>query len=269
MTRGFSDIVESARCLLALAHDGFMPLRGATPRRIVPTHYPGRNAVMCNSFVPEPLEPRLQFAATPLLPDMTAFASKTDGFVYGWTLDTSKPGHTLLRLTHAVGNIGAGPLELFGGAFKNGKQLVYQRILRSDGTHYTRKVGTFSAQDDNEVYFDGFAQFSLAMRSKGNSIGKIIRKGIKRTCCVLDDVQVKPKLKNSPTDSKYTTCSAKKQGLSVGWADIYDKSLQGQWIDITGIKRGSYWLQVTANPDLNILESNTKNNTVRIPIVIK
>src|SRR3954464_10678642 len=54
--------------------------------------------------------------AHPLLPDLTPWANKRRGYVYGWNLDrTEQPGHLLLRLTTAIANGGSGPLELRGG----------------------------------------------------------------------------------------------------------------------------------------------------------
>ena len=57
-----------------------------------------------------------------------------------------------------------------------------------------------------------------------------------------------------------------KQGISVGWADVYDKGLDGQTIDITGVPTGKYWLSVTADPLNRLVESNENNNTTCIAI---
>lgn len=37
------------------------------------------------------------------------------------------------------------------------------------------------------------------------------------------------------------------QGITSGWADLYGKELDGQWIDITGVPEGDYILRVTIN----------------------
>src|ERR1051325_729316 len=63
----------------------------------------------------ESLEPRLLFS-TALLPDLIVRDSADEGYLPGWTSDTAEePGHTLLRLTTAIANIGTGPMELRGG----------------------------------------------------------------------------------------------------------------------------------------------------------
>ena len=61
-------------------------------------------------------------------------------------------------------------------------------------------------------------------------------------------------------------CKAKydcmNQGLSVGWSDIYRRSFDCQWIDITGIANGTYLLQIEVNANHAILESNYDNNSI-------
>jgi hypothetical protein len=54
----------------------------------------------------------------------------------------------------------------------------------------------------------------------------------------------------------------------VGWADIYDSGLPGQWIDVTGVAPGNYTLEVTVNPDHILDEDDYTNNTVTVPVVI-
>lgn len=62
------------------------------------------------------------------------------------------------------------------------------------------------------------------------------------------------------------------QGISVGWQDVYVANLDCQWIDITGITLGSYWLYVEINPVVNgaraFTESDYTNNVFWIPFRI-
>jgi len=50
------------------------------------------------------------------------------------------------------------------------------------------------------------------------------------------------------------------QGITVGWEDMYDKSLDCQWLDITGVPDGDYVLRVVCNPEGVFVESNYDNN---------
>ena len=66
--------------------------------------------------------------------------------------------------------------------------------------------------------------------------------------------------------SRGYTCS--NQGISVGWQDIYYKTLDCQWLDVTGIKPGNYQLRVTINPERVLVESSYANNAATVPVTI-
>ena len=67
-----------------------------------------------------------------LLPDISVMASQALGYLYGWTIDqTQIPGRTLLRVSTATPNTGAGPLELRG---TTASPLVVQRVYHEDGS---------------------------------------------------------------------------------------------------------------------------------------
>ena len=52
-------------------------------------------------------------------------------------------------------------------------------------------------------------------------------------------------------------------GISVGWADLYDYTIDFQWIDVTGLPSGQYWLESVADPDDRLLETDETNNAAR------
>jgi hypothetical protein len=59
-----------------------------------------------------------------------------------------------------------------------------------------------------------------------------------------------------------------REGISSGAGDIYNSQVQDQWIDVTGLKPGSYTLAASANPDGFLRESNKGNNLTKSPRVI-
>ena len=59
------------------------------------------------------------------------------------------------------------------------------------------------------------------------------------------------------------------QGLTIGWEDISDKSLDCQWLDITGVPCGDYILRVVANPDAIIHELDYNNNVAEVLISLQ
>jgi len=205
------------------------------------------------------------------LPDLIPWANRRRGYIYGWNLDrTEKPGHLLLRLTTAIANGGAGPMELRGGRHTTTGQDVYQRVFNDDGTFSDRLAGTFTYHPaHHHTHFDDFSAYRLRQVTSTGGVGKILKGGSKLSFCLTDSDEYNLKLPNASPDGEYFACDAKKQGISVGWSDVYSSTLADQWIDITNVKPGKYWLEVVADPHNRILESNEKNNSTRIMINLR
>ena len=64
-----------------------------------------------------------------------------------------------------------------------------------------------------------------------------------------------------------TTCGFT-QGIHVGHADVYASIYDGQWIDVTGVPNGQYFLEVTLDALNVIQETNEANNTVLVPVTL-
>lgn len=89
--------------------------------------------------------------------------------------------------------------------------------------------------------------------------------GHKQAFCLLDSVKVDP----AAGPAKY---NCNNQGISVGWSDVYDASLDCQWIDVTGVPAGNYLLRVTINGGATgthvFAESNYNDNTATVPVTV-
>ncbi|MEX2310245.1 MAG: lysyl oxidase family protein [Pirellulales bacterium] len=204
--------------------------------------------------------PVVAAALTPqsLLPDLTPWLSQARGFVYDWTIQGNE-----LRLTTAMANIGTGPMELRGGATRGSTQDVYQRIYEPDGTFTDVLAGTFTYHPEHgHIHFDGFAQFRLRSVLADGGVGPIVAAGDKVSFCLLD---VERYDNSGPSSPFYLTCG-QIQGISAGWADIYDRGLPGQSIDISTVPNGNYWLEVVVDPDNHLTEANEANNAAQIQI---
>ena len=94
-----------------------------------------------------------------------------------------------------------------------------------------------------------------------NSSGETVLRARKQAFCFRDNVAF-----SASAGPARFTCEF--QGISAGWEDIYDKSLDCQWLDITGLAGGTYLLQVTVNPDGVFTESNYGNNTASVSITV-
>jgi hypothetical protein len=106
-------------------------------------------------------------------------------------------------------------------------------------------------------HMDGVAVYEL-LATNGQSVLTVRKQGF----CFRDDVAALA----GAGDGKF---NCDHQGLSVGWEDVYDKSLDCQWLDVTGLAGGDYILRVVYNPDGILPESNYENNVaealIRLP----
>lgn len=91
--------------------------------------------------------------------------------------------------------------------------------------------------------------------------GSVAATGRKQGFCLMDSSRV------SGSEAGQFDCE--NQGISPGWEDVYDRALDCQWIDITGVAPGEYRLRLTANPDFIFEESDFTNNRAEIPVSIE
>jgi hypothetical protein len=202
-------------------------------------------------------------AITPqaLLPDLIPWVDASRGFVHGWTIQGND-----LRLTSAATNIGTGRMELRGGPIVGTTQQVYQRVYEPDGSFTDVLAGTFIFHPEHEhIHFEGFAEYRLRAIGPNNEVGEILATGDKVSFCLLD---VERYDNSGPATPQFLTCG-QVQGISVGWADVYDRGLPGQSIEITNIPDGNYWLEVVVDPDNHLIEANEINNVDRIQISLQ
>ena len=200
-----------------------------------------------------------------LRPDLSVLADDANDYLYGWYLDqaeATQPGRTLMRVSTATPNTGTGPLELRGSSTAPG---VSQRVFRADGSSYDRFAGNFTFHPGHgHLHFDNWINLHLRAVLTNDAVGGIVASGDKTSFAIIDLTHNAPSLPGSPSSSVYG--GGLIQGLSVGWADIYGASLQDQWIDVTDVPSGRYWLEAIVDPANSILESNETNNAARILI---
>src|SRR5256884_62594 len=106
-------------------------------------------------------------------------------------------------------------------------------------------------------HFNNYANYRLL-----DSNGQSVATGLKIGFCLLDSIRWNA---NASSNAKYDCGN---QGIQKGWGDVYDSTLDGQWIDITGVPDGNYTLEMEVNPQHRLPESNYDNNITRIPITI-
>lgn len=204
---------------------------------------------------------------TDRLPDLTVAESAARGYMHDWfTTSTEIPGRTLLRFTNAMPNLGVGAIEVQRGALNmDGTTDIYQRIYNTDGGFRDQFVGAWVQSVTNMTTIDDIARFTLRQVLDGGGVGPAVATSHKEAICMLDSTRFNSSLPGSPVSRQYFACSIR-QGISVGWADIYPRTFDGQYVDITGVVNGMYWLQSEIDPHNVLLELNDANNFARIPI---
>lgn len=177
-----------------------------------------------------------------------------------------------LRFNQAIGNAGAGPLEL-AFAMQNAasqteaERLLLQRIYDAEGTFREEPVDSYELHlAHGHVHYRGFGQSKLYPYVWGEGRageGVPARIGNKVGFCLidvvmLDDYWTEPG--NGARNYTFPGCNVPRElddegnvwmvmGVDVGWADVYNWHLADQYIDITGLANGLYEIEQLANPN--------------------
>ncbi|HRI67821.1 MAG TPA: lysyl oxidase family protein [Polyangium sp.] len=108
-------------------------------------------------------------------------------------------------------------------------------------------------------HFLGFAAYSLLDKD-----GKTIATGRKQAYCMEDTEQIAfgP---NIPCTKRY---NCEEQGIQAGWSDLYGNTLDCQWLDVTDVPAGDYFLEVSLNPSHSFEEVSFTNTSARVPVTI-
>ena len=187
---------------------------------------------------------------------------------------TFEAGHKLLRFSNGVGNYGPGALEVRGTrATTNDPMTAIQRVYQMGGGFVDVEVGTFSFEiPHNHWHFDDYVLYEL-LRPDGTVAATNDKSGF----CLLDIARVRPGLPGSPRDPVYLTCNQGEfdalnigpEGISRGWTDVYDWTLEGQSLDVTGLPGGIYYLRSTVDPLDLIDETDEGNNAATVAVRLR
>jgi len=108
----------------------------------------------------------------------------------------------------------------------------------------------------NHYHFKGYALYQIFKNNPLTwTVSTPVATGHKQGFCLEDVKRVNPYVPNpTPYDCAF-------QGLTAGFADIYSKGTSGQWVDVTDLPRGRYWLRVIINP----FNAQAHHNTLYAP----
>lgn len=187
------------------------------------------------------------------------------------------PGKDYLAFSANVWN--AGPAKLVVDGFRSpGKELMdaYQYFYDAKGKQvgYT-PTGTMEwdpRPGHEHWHFTDFASYRLLKADKKESV----RSG-KEAFCLANTDAVDYTVKNAnwhPDNTDLSTACGQENSISVrevldvGSGDTYTQDLPGQSFDITGLPNGTYYIQVLANPENRLKETNHKNNSALRKVVL-
>ncbi len=243
--------------------------------------------------------------ADPNSPGATEADALPDFFpqMSGAFLDTTThTGRNLLRFGTQVNNQGAGPGSLISAnpgssiptgapitAWVNpdGTQNVLQPVYNYTGSsfvlsHY-RLAGTMTFHPGHgHFHYDGYGEYKLRHRNTDGTPGAYVTRtdgtivGAKTGFCLLtfsgtfttEAGQNSSTLPGFNQDTGVPSSCGFGQGIRVGRYDVYDSSLEGQWLDVTGIPNGQYFIEQRLDASNAMAESNEANNAKSFPVTL-
>ena len=141
-----------------------------------------------------------------------------------------------------------------------------QLIRNADGSTTTRaNMGQLvyeeypGSHDHRHWHYKGFVHYQL----RSVSDLSIVRRDRKAGFCLSDAAY-------APDNCGYLQPKALEvnEGLGPDRTDYYSPNLEGQWIDVRGVRPGDYWLVHWVNSKKDICESNYSNNAAAIKIAL-
>jgi hypothetical protein len=187
-----------------------------------------------------------------------------------------------LRFDQILANIGEGPMELrfsVPAGTTPATTNAFQRIYGSSGapTDYQDQLaGQMEFHPvHNHYHFRSFGQTSLWKVDPSGA--HLLRSGRKVSFCLADTLLDAwgqkgdgPRTYIAPDCllPAYTSGGLDffLQGITRGWADVYDWYLPDQYIDVSGVADGVYVLQTVADPDNSLVEADNSNNCGNVTI---
>jgi hypothetical protein len=174
-------------------------------------------------------------------------------------------------------NEGPAPLVVEGFRRPNSDIMdAYQYFYDGDDVVGKAPVGTFeyhAARHHNHWHFLQFARYDLL----DSSMERVLRSKKSSWCLVPTDaidLTVEGAEWRPGTVGFHTACGHEgslwvREVLEAGWGDTYYQGFGGQAFDVTNLPNGTYYIQVTVNPQGALYERSEANNTELRKVRIK
>jgi hypothetical protein len=206
--------------------------------------------------------------ARELLPDLDQVQPEAVSVV-------NKNGRFLLVFVSAVDNLGAGPIVVDARRETTADPMVAAQVIeRTDGSEVTRRLQVelryVRSETHSHWHVLDFERYELR-RPDGTSVGRDRKTGF----CLGDRYErTSLDLAGKPSKAVWIEECGKgepdalrvRQGISPGYGDPYVPTLEGQFIDVTGLAFGRYVLVHRVNPDRRLVERDYGNNAASVLI---
>lgn len=181
----------------------------------------------------------------------------------------------LLRFNGYIHNQGTGPLEIVGRAPASGRMTsTVQRIYDTTGALAREdasgrpSVLYETADGHDHWHLRAATRYSLYDAAKRVVVAPSQKVGF----CLADSAHVDP---FGPSAQAYSQspsgplrycerlspgAAQVTMGISSGWRDVYSSNVAFQWIDVSNVRPGAYWIAASSDPDGVVIESSEANN---------
>jgi Lysyl oxidase len=225
-----------------------------------PPAAPGR----APALAPLPGVPSLASPPTAALPDLVPLPSWGIGARHD-----RRSGLDLLTFGATVWVGGNSPLDVEGFR-SNGSPVMkaYQYFWRNGRVVGRARAGTMgfdSKPGHDHWHFEQFARYTLLDSAKtlavrSHKVGFCIAPSDPVNLLAPHAVWQPPSIGFGDFTCGSPTALWVQEMMPVGWGDTYIQSIAGQAFDITSVPNGTYYIEVTANPQHILYESNTHND---------
>jgi hypothetical protein len=176
----------------------------------------------------------------------------------------------IVRFDGYVTNVGDGPLDIFGNPQVPGGMVQRART----GTGWTTVGSPLDVKYETADGHDHFhlkraMEYALYSADADPAARTKVAPGSKVGFCLFDTEPVLADQDDQFYDFSVSHfcetgnpgATSLRMGVSRGWRDVYSRSLQFQYVNVSNVPPGRYLLGATADPDNQIVETNEVNPT--------
>jgi hypothetical protein len=185
---------------------------------------------------------------------------------WGISLSHQKKGNRdFLNFAATVWIGGKGPLDVEGFRRNgSGTMTAYQYFYKGTKLIGKARVGTMGFANYNAWHFKQFAEYRLL-----NTHKQIAIRSKKVSFCIAPTDGVDMLLRHAVWQPSYTGISGNcgnpaalwvTETLPLGWGDTYVQTVPYQNFDITHVPNGTYYIEIIANPEHLLYETNRGND---------